>query len=60
MVLIKSDDSLNLQNNDDLDAQKIESGVYDKKLNDNSNTATIIMLALIILVIIALIKSFFS
>lgn len=59
-VLIKSDDSLNLQNNDDLDAQKIESGVYDKKLNDNSNTATIIMLALIILVIIALIKSFFS
>ena len=59
-VLIKSDDSLNLQNNDDLDAQKIDSGVYDKKLNDNSNTATIIMLALIILVIIALIKSFFS
>lgn len=59
-VLIKSVNSLNPENNDDLDAQKTESDVNNKKLNDNSNTATIFMLVIIILVIIALIKSFFS
>lgn len=59
-VLIKSVNSLNPENNDDLDAQKTESGVNNKKSNDNSNTATIFMLVIIILVIIALIKSFFS
>ena len=59
-VLIKSVNSLNPENNDDLDVQKTENGVNNKKLNDNSNTATIFMLVIIILVIIALIKSFFS
>ena len=49
-VLIKSVNSLNPENNDDLDAQKTESGVNNKKSNDNSNTATIFMLVIIILV----------
>lgn len=59
-VLIKSDEVLNFENNDDLDVQKIENGVNNKKSNDNSNTATIFMLVIIILVIISIIKSFLS
>ena len=75
-VLIKSDDSLNFENNDDLDAQKTDNNVNNKmddnletqiieninnkKINDNPSIVGIIILALIIYAIVSFIKYLFS
>ena len=75
-VLMKSDDSLNFENNDDFDAQKTDNNVNNKiddnletqiieninnkKINDNPSIVGIIILALIIYAIVSFIKYLFS
>ena len=75
-VLIKSDDSLNFENNDDFGAQKTDNNVNNKmddnletqiikninnkKINNNPSIVGIIILALIIYAIVSFIKYLFS